>query len=326
LLANGLLHGEPACYHVAMSAPWDPEISVAPELAQALIVEQFPQLAPAALELLGAGWDNTAYLVNCQFVFRFPRRQVGAECLNTEVRILPKLQSLLPLAIPYPTFIGNPTDRFPWLFGGYAILPGRTACAAALEAKQRAVAAEPLGAFLAALHSLEPAFVRELNAPPDLLGRLDLARRIPQMHERLVDCIRLGLVADPAPCRAIIETAATAQPVRPATTLVHGDLYVRHILVGSDMLPSGVIDWGDVHAGDIALDLSLAHTFLPPGAHEVFRRAYGPIDESTWRLARFRALSYGLVLSIYAARANDIDLHREGQFILNNITCKSTCC
>ncbi len=308
-----------------MSAPWDPEVSVAPEVAQALIVEQFPQLAPASIEFLGAGWDNTAYGVNGRFVFRFPRRRIGADCLQTEVRILPKLQSLLPLSIPNPTFIGKPTDRFPWLFAGYDMLSGRTACAAALDAKQRAATAEPLGAFLAALHSLEPAFVRELNAPPDLLGRLDLARRIPQAHQCLEESVKLGLVGDPAPYRAIIKAAAPVQPAAP-TTLVHGDLYVRHILVGSDMLPRGVIDWGDVHAGDIALDLSLAHTLLPPGAHETFRQAYGPIDESTWRLARFRGLSYGLILSIYADRTNDADLRREGQFILNNIAGKSACC
>jgi aminoglycoside phosphotransferase (APT) family kinase protein len=308
-----------------MSVPWDPEFSVAPLLAQALIVEQFTQLAPATLEPLGSGWDNTAYVVNRQYVFRFPRRQVGAECLNTEVRLLPKLQSLLPLSIPVPVFVGIPTDRFPWLFAGYEKLAGRTACAAALDARQRAAAAGPLGAFLNVLHSLEPAFVRKLDAPPDLLGRLDLTRRIPQMFERLEESVDLGLLADPAPFRAIVETAATAQPAIP-TTLVHGDLYVRHILVGSDLLPSGIIDWGDVHAGDIALDLSIAHTFLPPGAHEVFRQAYGPIDEPTWRLARFRALSYGLILSIYAARTNDADLRREGRFILNNIAGQSAYC
>ena len=301
-----------------MTVPWNPEFSLAPEQAHALIVEQFPQLAPAALELLGSGWDNTAFCVNGEFVFRFPRRQAGADCLATEVRILPALQSLLPLSIPNPTFVGRPADRFPRLFAGYPLLAGRTACAAALDARQREAAAEPLAEFLAVLHSLDPACVRKLDAPPDRLGRLDLARRIPQMHERLEECVRLSLIGDPAPCRAIID-ASTAQPDRPKA-LVHGDLYVRHILIGSDMRPSGIIDWGDVHAGDVALDLSIAHTFLPSTAHDAFRRAYGPIDDATWRLARFRALSYGLILSIYADRTNDADLRREARFIIANIT------
>jgi aminoglycoside phosphotransferase (APT) family kinase protein len=287
-----------------MTVPWKAEFPVAPDLAQSLIVEQFPQLAPA-------------FRVNAALVFRFPRRQVGAECLATEVRILP-------LPIPNPIFVGQPTGRFPWLFAGYAMLAGRTACAAALNTKQREAAAEPLATFLAMLHSVEPGVVRRLNPPADLLGRLDMARRIPQMHERLAECVKLGVVSDPAICRAIIESAATAPPRRP-TALVHGDVYVRHILVGSDMRPNGIIDWGDVYAGDIALDLSIAHTFLPPRAHDAFRRAYGPIDDGTWRLARFRALSYGLILSIYALQTNDDDLRREGEFILNNIRGESAC-
>jgi aminoglycoside phosphotransferase (APT) family kinase protein len=308
-----------------MTFPWNPEFLLAPELAQSLIVEQFPQLAPVALEPFGAGWDNSAFRVNGEFVFRFPRRQLGADCLKTEVRILPNLQTVLPLPIPNPTFVGRPTKRFPWLFAGYAMLAGRTACAAALNAKERNEAAEPLGEFLAVLHSLDPTFVRKLDAPPDLLRRLDAARRIPQMHERLEECVNLGLISDPVPCRAIIDAVATLPSERP-TALVHGDLYVRHILLDCDMRPSGIIDWGDVHAGDIALDLSIAHTFLTSSAHDAFRRAYGPIDDGTWRLARFRALSYGLILSIYAHQANDADLRREGEFILGNINGESVCC
>jgi aminoglycoside phosphotransferase (APT) family kinase protein len=308
-----------------MNAPWKSEIALTPELAEALIVGQFPQLAPVALERLGEGWDNFAFVVNGEFVFRFPRRQLGADCLKTEVQILPRLQSLLPLPIPNPIFVGKATERFGWLFAGYAMLPGRTACAAALDIRQRETAAAPLGAFLAALHALSPEFIRRLDAPPDVMGRLDLARRIPQMHERLEECVRLGLVADPAPGRAIVDGVATVPSARPAA-LVHGDLYVRHILVGSDMLPTGIIDWGDVHAGDVALDLSIAHSFLPPSAHDNFCLAYGPIDDATWRLARFRALSYGLILSIYAHQTDDTDLKREGRLILDNLTSQSACC
>ncbi|HXR43271.1 MAG TPA: hypothetical protein VN759_00605, partial [Pseudolysinimonas sp.] len=54
--------------------PWAPEVEVTPELATALIESQCPALAPARLEAMGAGWDNTAYLVNGDWVFRFPRR------------------------------------------------------------------------------------------------------------------------------------------------------------------------------------------------------------------------------------------------------------
>jgi aminoglycoside phosphotransferase (APT) family kinase protein len=92
---------------------------------------------------------------------------------------------------------------------------------------------------------------------------------------------------------------------------VHGDLYVRHVLIGDDRLPSAVIDWGDVHLGDPAVDLALAHNVLPPAAHAAFRAAYGAIDDETWHLAGLRALVHGLAVADFAIAIADADLQRE---------------
>ena len=40
-----------------------------------------------------------------------------------------------------------------------------------------------------------------------------------------------------------------------APVFVHGDLYSRHLLVDDAGRPCGVIDWGDCHVGDPAVDL-----------------------------------------------------------------------
>src|SRR5947209_8371778 len=123
-------------------ASWTAERVVSSELATELIASQFPQLAPITLHPFGAGWDNTAYLVNGEFVFRFPRRQLGADCLANEIRILPHLEGRVPLPLPFPEFIAFPTPDFPWPFAGYRKLAGRTACAVALDEQQRIVAAK----------------------------------------------------------------------------------------------------------------------------------------------------------------------------------------
>lgn len=75
---------------------------------------------------------------------------------------------------------------------------------------------------------------------------------------------------------------------------------------------TGIIDWGDVHLGDPALDLSLACSFLPPEAHAAFRAAYGPIDDATWRRARFRAIHYGALLAEYGHATASPTLARLG--------------
>src|SRR5262245_55603459 len=137
-----------------MVPAWSAELVVSEELAQSLIEEQFPHLVPVRVEILGAGWDNTAFRVNGAYVFRFPRRQFAVPFLEAETRLMPAIAPRLPLPVPVPTFVGRPTDAYPWPFAGYPMIPGRTACTAALDDHQRTAAAVPLAHFLAALHAI----------------------------------------------------------------------------------------------------------------------------------------------------------------------------
>ena len=77
--------------------------------------------------------------------------------------------------------------------------------------------------------------------------------------------------------------------------------------------PAGIIDWGDLHVGHRAVDLGVAHIFLPPSARAPFRRAYGAIDEATWELARLRAVYHSANVTRYAYGIGDPDLLREGR-------------
>ena len=54
---------------------WSPEIVVDEPLARRLLRTQFPELELASLRLAGEGWDNTAWLVDERWLFRFPRRR-----------------------------------------------------------------------------------------------------------------------------------------------------------------------------------------------------------------------------------------------------------
>lgn len=302
-----------------MTQPWSAECVVSHALARSLVETQFPALAPVSVGLLGAGWDNTAFLVNDAYVFRFPRRQFVVPLLEAETRLLPALAPRLPLPIPSPTFVGQPTDTFPWSFAGYAMIPGRTACAAALDECQRLAVAAPLARFLAALHAIPASEAARLGAGPDTIARLDLAKRIPKAHDYLDQCAHRGLIQDTRPFTAILDTAPATYIPR-ADTLVHGDLYFRHLLVDPDQQLAGVIDWGDVHLGDTALDLAIAHTFLPPTAHEAFCQAYGPINNTVWQVARLRGLWHTLIVLAYGDDIGDADLVRESHLALRFLT------
>ena len=298
-----------------MPPTWTPEIVVSAALTRSLVESQFPQLAPASLKLLGEGFDNTAFLVNREYVFRFPRRQFAVQFNEAETRVMPSLAPRLPLPVPIPKFVGQATAEYPWPFLGHRLIPGRTACAIALNVQERCILAKPLAQFLAALHAIPAA---ELGAGPDPIAKLDIVNRAPRCREDLHDLARRGLSADIRPLLAILD-AAPAQYTPRADTLVHGDLYVRHLLVDANNQLAGVIDWGDVHLGDPAVDLAIAHAFLPPAARDVFRRAYGRIEDITWQMARLRGLWHTVAVVAYANDVGDADLIRAGQVSLRNL-------
>ncbi|NNF41507.1 MAG: phosphotransferase [Phycisphaerales bacterium] len=296
-----------------MSEPWRAEREVDHALARSLIESQFPTLAPVRLRSLDAGWDNTAYVVNDIYVFRFPRRQIAVSCMEAEIAVLPGLPPL-PLPISTPLFVGRGTESFPWPFAGYRWIDGIDASVADLDDRRRIAAAEPLGRFLAALHAVDAEQATELGAGPDTLGRLDLDARTQRMRERIDQMTTLGspAVADSARRALAAARAAARSPERTNLALVHGDFYCRNLLVDTDGRVNGVVDWGDVHLGHPAVDLSIAYTFLPPEAYPVFVSAYGGIDDATAALARWRAVHYAVILTLYGRDIGDDGLVREG--------------
>lgn len=81
---------------------WSAEIVVDERLARRLLDAQFPELEHPTLRLLGEGWDNTAWLVDDQWVFRFPRRAIALPGFERELAVLPALAPQLPLPVPTP--------------------------------------------------------------------------------------------------------------------------------------------------------------------------------------------------------------------------------
>jgi aminoglycoside phosphotransferase (APT) family kinase protein len=293
-----------------MRPPWEAERTVDPELALGLIREQAPELGAERIELLGEGWDNLVYRVDGDWVFRFPRRQMGADLLANECAVLPRVAARLPLPVPVPIVLGKPTAAFAWPFAGYRYLPGRTACGPGVTDAKRRAMAEPLGRFLAVLHALPPRTWSGVDVPKDELGRMNVQKRRPVIRRLFRELSEKGVVGSPDPWLEHLHDLPRGPRPR---CLVHGDLYVRHLLVDDRVRLCGIIDWGDVHLGDPACDLMIALSFLPADVRPEFQAAYGAIDESTWRLARFRALQHTATVTLYGLDVSDEDLFREGR-------------
>jgi aminoglycoside phosphotransferase (APT) family kinase protein len=284
---------------------WSAEVTVDAELARRLIREQF-KWEVGSLRLLGEGWDNTVWLVDERWTFRFPRRSVVVSGIENEMAVLPQLAPLLPLPIPSPTFLGRPTSAFEWPFYGAPLLPGRELAEAALDDDGLNALARPLAEFLRALHSTE--LDAELSIDP--IGRADMAVRVPRAIEFLDEVESLGLWRRPPVVGDVLASARELPPPE-STAIVHGDLHLRHLLVGEGGEPTAVIDWIDVSRNDPCVDLVLYWSALPPPGRAEFLDAYGTLAEEQLLRGRVLALFLCAVLAVYARHQGMPGLERE---------------
>ena len=271
---------------------WAAEISVDEALAWDLIREQLAPLPRRSVELLAEGWDYVAHLVDGEWVFRFPRRQVVVPGTEREIAVLPRLVGLLPVAVPAPVHVGRPSRSFPWPFYGARHLPGGEAVD--LDETARARLARPLARALRSLHAAGTPVVAA-SLPADPIRRADMDFRVPRTREALA---AIGDLWERPPVVDEILAAAAALPPLVPTAVVHGDLHFRQLLVDRGRL-SGIIDWVDLCRSDPGVDLQLWWSFVPPRARDEFLDEYGPVPPHSLVRARVLALFLNAILARY---------------------------
>jgi aminoglycoside phosphotransferase (APT) family kinase protein len=277
-------------------ADWQPEIVVDRALAKRLLRSSFPDLALRSLELVGEGWDNTVWLVDREWAFRFPRREVAVPTIRRELDLLPTIADLLPAPVPVPVFQGEPGDAYPWPFLGARFLAGNELGRSAVD---EIGLAEDLGRFLRALHALEPT----VELPYDPNGRADMPRRAEMMERPLAALEGLGLWTAPPAAKALLADAVELGPPG-RVTLAHGDLHFRHVLAGADGRLAGVIDWGDACVASPGIDLVLYWSALEADGRAALLDAYGPVTDDELVRARVLALGLNAILAEYGHREN----------------------
>jgi aminoglycoside 2''-phosphotransferase len=219
------------------------------------IARAFPEFAVCEVAFLGAGVDSEAYLVNDEWVFRFPKREAAARALSREVALLPKLAGRLPVAVPRFTYLGHQSGSG-LLFAGYRFIPGEPLTAelfGCLAHPDQVRVLATLAAFLRGVHSFPvgeaaAAGVAELYTR-DWVGACwargqasVLPLLAPRAGAALADLIE-GFLAD-------------AQNFAYTPCVLYADFAPEHVLYYVNTRGIvGIIDWGDLAIGDPDYDL-----------------------------------------------------------------------
>jgi aminoglycoside phosphotransferase (APT) family kinase protein len=292
---------------------WSPELVVDEPLVLRLL-SQFEELEMRSLQRLAEGWDNSVWLVDERYAFRFPHREIAIPGFHRELEVLPRLPAL-PLPVPRPVFVGRPTEEFRWPFFGSELLLGVEAGDAQLDDAARVDVGVALARFLRELHAVE----LDVELPLDANRRMDMARRATLAREQLSDVERLGVWRAPPHVEELISEARRLPPPE-QPVLVHGDLHFRHVLVDGGAV-SGVIDWGDVCRSDPAIDLPLLWSFVPPKGRAAFLEAYGPLNDAQLLRARVLAIQLCAALAHYGRVEGNAGVEREAVAGLERALC-----
>ena len=102
---------------------WDADVVIDEMLVRALLAEQFPELEGRSATR-GEGFDNSVWVIDDEWAFRFPRRAIAVPLVARELAVLTRLAPLLPVAVPVPAFVGAASERFPRPFFGHRLLRG----------------------------------------------------------------------------------------------------------------------------------------------------------------------------------------------------------
>jgi len=284
------------------------EVEVDESLIRTLLEEQHPDLADEALVFVDAGWDNTTHRVGAELAIRIPRREVAVELLLNERRWLPVLGPRIRVPVPMPMRTGEPSDLFRWPWNVVQWISGNTADTEPLTADQ----APHLGHALQALHAPAPN-----EAPRNPFRGVPLQSRDEAVRKRIS-----GVEHRPAEdVNKLEEYWSEGLEVSRADQAVwlHGDLHPRNVLVRKGRLV-GIIDWGDLTAGDPATDLAAAWTLFDSAeARQALWDVYGATDDLIVR-SRAWAVFFGTMLS-----CSGEDRHESiGRSILGNVLGRQT--
>jgi aminoglycoside phosphotransferase (APT) family kinase protein len=219
-----------------------------------------PSLMPdlSHIKLLSDGFSSYVILVADEFILRIAKHAEALAGYRKEQVVLPLLQKHLPLQVPQPTWLVEPSDLFPFGAIGYRQIPGIPFSLSLVPYVKLNRVAQDLARFLLALHNvpLDEIIVLDFTAVDE---RESLwAEVMPILYTYLTEYEYENI-------RLWWERYLNSQVKGSFTPkLIHGDPWGENIILNETLNGIvGVVDFETVSIGDIAQDFA-AQKYLGP--------------------------------------------------------------
>lgn len=211
------------------------------------IRQHFPEITFKHSKILTNGWDNVAIILDNKIIFRFPRKRQNPQ-FKIELALNPFLiKRILSVPIPHYTFI--PEDKS---FVGYTMIQGKSITPERfkkLSVSQKQKVAKQLVNFLHELHSFPVPTARKrgvINAWSTIDAR--------KWHEKQAAIAYKKMSKqDSALVKDLIRLYDKDYNFKPQ--LAHQDLTWDNMLISTNKIVAGVIDFGDIQITDPAGDI-----------------------------------------------------------------------
>ncbi len=279
-----------------MSQAYDPLT-----LARHLLTTQYPSLSTAEIDLIGEGTDNYVFRVQppkkrISLALRMPKHQQANQALFAEITLTHHLKEHVPYAIPTIVFQGQPSldaanpfmyswSLWTWIDGvpatDFSPKTGNESGDHNSDDRNQAndnQANDNLANNLA--NDIAEFSMALWAAPiPETVRNLPSSYRVKSLllqKDRFeASLVQLEESYDKAMLRSIFEAGLAASSTINALenpVIVHGDMLPGNLLLSRhDHRLSGVIDFGMMGIGDLAVDLLPAWTMFTPDIRAHYR-------------------------------------------------------
>lgn len=225
------------------------------------ITTAYPQFKIENIAFLGEGHDSTAFIVNHEFVFRFPKRMSISKELQVEMKLLPLLAQQLKIAVPDFIYFGTQQDTG-FQFVGYRKILGNELTKKLFWSLGSVIQTKivcSLADFLQAVHQFPLATAREAGVRFD-----DFKASFGEFWEEHQEKIlpQLDQINQQKLNMVFARYFENESNFHYTPSLMHADLAPEHIFFDANKEDiAGIIDWGDMVIGDPDFDLMFLYKY-----------------------------------------------------------------